>query len=42
MLYEEEKEELFRRFEAVEREEVGEGVNEKYINLIKELEHRLS
>jgi len=41
LLSEEEKEELIRRFEVVERKEIGEGVHEKYINLIKDLERRL-
>jgi hemerythrin-like domain-containing protein len=42
LLSEDEKEGLLRRFEVVEKEEMGEGVHEKYINLIKELERRLS
>jgi len=41
LLSEEEKEELIRRFEVVERKEIGEGVHEKYINLLKDLERRL-
>ncbi len=42
LLSEDEKEGILRRFEVVEKEEMGEGVHEKYINLIKELERRLS
>jgi len=42
LLSEEEKEELVRRFGAVEREEMGEGVHEKYISLISELESKIS
>ncbi|MEM4165596.1 MAG: hemerythrin domain-containing protein [Nitrososphaerales archaeon] len=41
LLSKEEKEDLVRRFEKVEREEMGEGVHEKYIRLIEELEDKI-
>ncbi len=41
LLSEEEKEGILERFEKVEREEMGEGVHEKYIHLIESLEDKI-
>ena len=41
LLSEAEREDLVKRFEVVEKQDMGEGVHEKYIHLIEELEHKV-
>jgi len=36
-----EKEELVKRFELLEKQDMGEGVHKKYIRPIEELEHKV-
>ena len=41
LLSEDDRDQIVRRFEAVEREDMGEGVHERYLNLIGELERKV-